>query len=130
MGRKAEINELARRERQIMDVILRKGECSVSDVRAELADPPSYSAVRTMIRHLEAKKLLKHREEGRRYLYQPTQSRDSASRSALKRLLDVFFDGSASDAVAAILDVTADDISPADLKRMSDLIRQARSQGK
>ena len=130
MSRKVEPNDLARRERQIMDVIHRLGEASVGEVLAELPDPPSYSAVRTMIRHLEAKRLLRHRQDGKRYVYKATQSREVASRSALRKLLDVFFAGSASDAVAAILDVSGDKLAPADLDRMADLIQQARQEGK
>src|SRR5436190_3182556 len=104
-------NDLARRERQIMNVVHQLGEASVADVHTRLDDPPSYSAVRTMIRHLEAKGLLKHRQDGKRYVYKSTQSRQAASRSALRKLLDVFFAGSASDAVAAILDVSGDKIA-------------------
>lgn len=130
MSRKTEAGDLARRERQIMDVIHRLGEASVGEVLAEIPDPPSYSAVRTMIRHLEAKRLLKHRQDGKRYVYKATQSHDVASRSALRKVLDVFFAGSASDAVAAILDVSGDKLSPEDLKRMADLIQQARAEGK
>jgi predicted transcriptional regulator len=123
-------NDLARRERQIMNVIHQLGEASVSEVRTRLDDPPSYSAVRTMIRHLEAKGLLRHRQEGKRYVYKSTQSRQAASRSALRKLLDVFFAGSASDAVAAILDVSGDKIAPEELARIEALIQQARTEGK
>ncbi len=130
MPGKSEGHDLARRERQIMDAIHRLGEASVGDVLAQLADPPSYSSVRTMIRHLEAKKLLKHRQDGKRYVYKATQSREVASRSALRKVLDVFFAGSASDAVAAILDVSSDKLDPADLERMAKLIQQARREGK
>ncbi|MCY2965245.1 MAG: BlaI/MecI/CopY family transcriptional regulator [Planctomycetota bacterium] len=89
MVRRQPVPDLARRERQIMDVFHQMGEASVADVLERLKDPPSYSAVRTMIRHLETKGLLRHRQEGKRYLYQATQSRESASRSALRKLLDV-----------------------------------------
>lgn len=123
-------NDLARRERQIMDAIHRLGEASVGEVRAAIPDPPSYSAVRTMIRLLEAKKLLKHRQDGKRYVYKAIQSREAASRSALRKVLDVFFAGSASDAVAAILDVSGDKLGPDDLNRMAKLIQQARNEGK
>lgn len=130
MPGKSEGRELARRERQIMDAIHRLGEASVGEVRAAISDPPSYSAVRTMIRLLEAKKLLKHRQDGKRYVYKATQSREDASRSALRKVLDVFFAGSASDAVAAILDVSGDKLGPDDLNRMAKLIQQARHEGK
>ena len=123
-------NDLARRERQIMNVVHQLGEASVADVHTRLDDPPSYSAVRTMIRHLEAKGLLKHRQDGKRYVYKSTQSRQAASRSALRKLLDVFFAGSASDAVAAILDVSGDKIAPEELARIEAVIQQARTEGK
>ncbi|MBS0265004.1 MAG: BlaI/MecI/CopY family transcriptional regulator [Planctomycetes bacterium] len=121
---------LARREQQIMNVLHQLGEASVADVLARLDDPPSYSAVRTMIRHLEAKGLLRHRQEGKRYLYRATQSRESASRSALRKLLDVFFAGSASDAVATILDIQGQKLSSEELARIETLVRKARAEGK
>jgi BlaI family penicillinase repressor len=130
MSRKVEQDDLARRERQIMDLIHQLGEASVGEVLAQLPDPPSYSAVRTMIRHLESKRLLKHRQDGKRYVYKATQSHEVASRSALRKLLDVFFKDSASDAVAAILDISADKLSPEELCRMEALIQQARAEGK
>ncbi len=90
--------ELGARERQIMDVLFAMGEASVGEVRDRLADPPSYSAVRTMIRLLESKGLLKHRQEGTKYIYRPTQSKASASKSALNHLVATFFGGSTGDA--------------------------------
>ena len=130
MAHKLPLPHLARRERQIMNVVHQLGEVSVADVLERLDDPPSYSAVRTMIRHLEAKRLLRHRQEGKRYLYKATQSRESASRSALRKLLDVFFAGSASDAVAAILDVQGEQLSSEELARIESLVQQARAEGK
>ena len=130
MAHRLPLLDLARRERQIMDVVHQLGEVSVADVLERLDDPPSYSAVRTMIRHLEAKRLLRHRQEGKRYLYKATQSRESASRSALRKLLDVFFAGSASDAVAAILDVQGEQLSSEELARIESLVQQARAEGK
>ncbi|MBL8850720.1 MAG: BlaI/MecI/CopY family transcriptional regulator [Planctomycetaceae bacterium] len=129
MGKRKSARDLGRRERQIMDVIFQLGEASVSDVLDKLPDPPSYSAVRTMIRLLEAKGFLRHRQEGNRYLYRPTQSHGTASRSALQHLLATFFGGSATDAVAAILDISADEMTTDDLKRMEMLIEQARQDG-
>lgn len=130
MAKRQPMNDLARRERQIMDVVHQQGEATVGEVLAQIADPPSYSAVRTMIRHLEAKGLLKHRQDGKRYVYRATQSREAASRSALRKLMDVFFAGSASDAMAAILDVSGEKLEQADLDRMAALIQQARAEGK
>lgn len=123
-------NDLARRERQIMNVIHQLGEATVADVQTRIDDPPSYSAVRTMIRHLESKGLLRHRQDGKRYVYKATQSRQSASRSALRKLLDVFFAGSASDAVAAILDVSREKLPQDELARIEAIVKQARKEGK
>lgn len=117
---------LARREQQIMDVIHLLGEASVGEVHERLSDPPSYSAVRTMIRHLESKGLLKHRQDGKRYVYRPTQSRTTAGKSALRKLLNVFFSGSPSEAVAAILDVQGRQIDQQELDRIEALIQEAR----
>jgi predicted transcriptional regulator len=130
MPAKPEPPELTRRERQIMDVIHQLGEATVGDVLEQLSDPPSYSSVRTIIRLLEAKRLLKHWQDGKRYVYQATQSREVASKSALRKLMNVFFAGSATDAVAAILDESAGELEPADLDRMANLIRKAKAEGK
>ena len=113
-----------------MDVIYQLGEASVADVLASLADPPSYSAVRTMIRVLEKKGLLRHRQVGTKYVYRPRTSRESASRSALRHVMQTFFGGSATDAVAAILDDSASRLTPNDLERLEQLIEQARKEGK
>jgi len=96
--------KLTRREREIMDAIFAFGDnASVEDVRARLSDPPSYSAVRAMLVKLEAKGFVRHREEGLRYVYSPTKSRVAAQRSALHKLVRVFFGGSLSRAAAAML---------------------------
>jgi predicted transcriptional regulator len=120
---------LGRRERQILDVIYRLGEASVGDVLGELPDPPSYSAVRTMIRLLEGKRFLRHRREGTKYVYRPTESRESASRSALQHLLKTFFSGSATDAVAAILDDSVEKLTDQDFQRLRKIIDGARKEG-
>jgi predicted transcriptional regulator len=121
---------LGARERQIMDAVYRLGEASVADVRAELADPPTYSSVRTMIRSLEAKGLLQHRQEGIKYVYRPAHSREAAKTSALRNLMRTFFAGSAAAAVEAILDPSVTKLSDEDLDRLEKLIRQARDQEK
>ncbi len=120
--------ELGARERQIMDVIFALGEASVGEVLEKLADPPSYSAVRTMIRLLESKGLLKHRQEGTKYIYRPTQSKASASKSALSHLVATFFGGSTSDTVAALFE--SEKISKEDLNHIEALIEQARKEGR
>ncbi len=130
MGKKKSPDPLGRRERQIMDVIFQMGEGSVSDVLANLADPPSYSSVRTMLRHLESKGYLRHRAEGNKYIYKPTQRRETASRSALQHLMKTFFGGSATETVAAILGDNTDDLSEEDLERLEAIIDQAKKEGK
>jgi predicted transcriptional regulator len=130
MPRKHQASGLGARERQILDAIYQLGEPSVAEVLASLADPPSYSAVRTMIRMLEKKGLLRHRQIGTKYVYRPTRSRAAASRSALAHVVQTFFGGSATDAVAAILDVSASGLTDNDLQRLEQLIDQARREGK
>jgi predicted transcriptional regulator len=96
--------KLPRREREILDVLFQIGaEASAEEIRERLSDPPSYSAVRAMLAKLEAKGVVKHREKGLRYVYLPTIARAAARRSALKRMVDVFFDGSAGQAMTALL---------------------------
>ncbi len=121
---------LGHRERQIMDVIYRCGEASVGDVLNGIDNPPSYSAIRKMLGVLEQKGFLGHRREGTKYIYKPTQSRQSAGRRAAKHLLSTFFAGSTTAAVNTILDVSADNLTDADIKRLRDLIENARQQEK
>ncbi len=130
MPRKHHAGGLGARERQILDAIYRHGEASVAEVLGDLPDPPSYSAVRTMIRVLERKGLLRHRQVGTRYVYRPCQSRDAAARSALAHVLETFFGGSATDAVAAILDASSAKLTDDDLGRLGRIIDRARREGK
>jgi BlaI family transcriptional regulator, penicillinase repressor len=122
--------DLSRRERQIMDVVYRRGQVTVAEVRADLPDPPSYSAVRAMLRRLEDKGHLEHSEEGARYVYQATVPLDSASGSALERVLRTFFDDSASKTVAALLDLRGEDLSDRELDELAELIDRARGRGR
>ena len=122
--------QLSRRERQIMDILYARGEASAADVHADLPDPPSRTAVRTLLRILEEKGHLRHRQQGLKYVYQPSRPRGHAGRSALRRVLHTFFDGSLEKAVAAHLSDAAADFSPDDLARLVDLIKQARSKGR
>lgn len=121
---------LSRRERQIMDIVYARGEASAADVLAALADPPSYTAVRTFLRILEDKGHLKHRQEAAKYIYRPSRPRGDAGRSALERVLRTFFDGSLAKAVAARLGDPAADLSPEELARLANLVNQARKKGK
>ncbi|MEW4569089.1 BlaI/MecI/CopY family transcriptional regulator [Tautonia sp. JC769] len=130
MPRKPRPDALGARERQIMDAVYKLGEASVAQVLADLPDPPSYSAVRTMIRALEAKGLLQHRRDGTKYVYRARRSRESAARSAITHLMQTFFGGSAAGAVAAILDVSATRLTDEDLGRIEGIIDRARREGK
>jgi predicted transcriptional regulator len=121
---------LSRRERQIMDVIYTCGSASVQDVVDQLPDPPSYSAVRAMLRLLEEKGHVKHSQEGPRYVYQPVVPRERARESAMKQMLRTFFDGSAEEAVATLLDVSGSKISREELDRLAELIDQTRKEGR
>ena len=121
---------LSRRERQIMDVIYREGQATATEVLAAMPDPPSYSAVRAMLRVLENKGHLRHVPDGTRYVYRPTLARDRAGKPALENVLQTFFDGSTEKAVAALLDLSRSELSAEELDRLSDLIEQARTEGR
>ena len=108
-----------------MDIIYTRGEATAAEVNAGLPQPPSYSSVRTLLRILEEKGHLKHREEGPRYVYLPTQARAKASRSALRRVIDTFFEGSMANAVAALVD-EGTTLSADELKRIETVIKKAR----
>ena len=124
------LTNLSRRERQIMDVIYRAGEATATEVLAGLPDPPSYSAVRAMLRILENKGHLRHVSDGTHYVYRPTLPRDRAGKPALENVIETFFDGSAEKAVAALLDLSRPELSRSDLDRLSELIDQARREGR
>lgn len=113
-----------------MDFLFQVGSASVSEVRAHIPDPPSYSAVRAMLRTLEEKGHVTHREEGRAYVYAPTVRRDAARRSALTHLLKTFFDDSTESAVAALLDLKAPKMDSAELARLEQLVRRAKREGR
>lgn len=121
---------LSRRERQIMDVVYRLGEVSVAEVRAEMPDAPSYSTVRALMRVLTDKGELTHSSDGPRYVYRPTTSRAEARNSALERVLSTFFDDSPTQAMAALMDLSAADLSDEELDQLEDLIREARREGR
>ena len=121
---------LTKRERQIMDVLYRVGRATAGEIRAGLPGTPSDSTVRTQLRVLEAKGHVRHDEEGLRYVYAPTVPRGAARKSALKHLMDTFFDGSSASVVAALLGGDAARISDAELERIADLVRAARKDAK
>ena len=122
--------QLGRRERQIMEVVYRLGRATVADVRGQLEDPPSYSAVRTMLRILEEKGHLRHLQEGPRYVYLPVVSGERARRSILKDVVKRLFDNSTERAVAALLESSSERMSDAELQRLERLIASARRQGR
>lgn len=121
---------LSRRERQIMDILYRLGSATAAEVQEHLPEAPSYSAVRALLRILEDKGHLKHEYDGPRYVYAPIVSRPVAQKSALKQMLKTFFDGSASQAVAALLDMSAKDLSDSELERLARMVEQAKREGK
>lgn len=122
--------QLSRRERQIMDAIYRLGRATAQEVQDNIPDPPSYSAVRALLRVLEEKGHVRHRQDGPRYVYLPTVPREKARGSALQQVVRTFFDGSAEDAMAALLDLSTDELSDAELDRLQELIDRARKEGR
>jgi predicted transcriptional regulator len=128
--RKHDPDPLSRRERQIMDIVHRRGTATIRDVLADLPDPPSYSAVRALVRILEDKGHLQHSEDGPTYVYAPTQRPDRARASALAHVVHTFFGGSATDTVAALLDLEGRELSRDELDELGALIEQARKEGR
>ena len=124
-----EPSELSRRERQIMDAVFALGEATVNQVALTIPSPPTAMAVRRMMHILEEKGHLKHRQEGARYVYLATQSREKASRSALKRVISTFFDGSVEQAVSALLESSDAKLSGAELDKIQNIIDQAKKEG-
>lgn len=123
-------HHLSRRERQILDIVYARGEATAVQVVADMADPPSRTAVRTLLKILEEKGHLKHRQDGKTYVYQPRRARQQAGQSALRRVLQTFFGGSLEQAVAAHLADEEASLSEDELRRMLSLIRQARKEGR
>jgi predicted transcriptional regulator len=122
--------QMSRREREIMDVIYRAGRATAADVLEQLADPPSYSAVRALLRVLEEKGHIRHEEDGPRYVFLPRVPRERARQSALRQILNTFFDGSTEQAVAALLDMSSTRLSDEDFDRLTTLIEDARKEGR
>lgn len=129
MAKRVHLN-LSRRERQIMDVIFQRGRATAAEVMGDLPDPPSYSAVRATLRILEKKGHVQHEQNGLRYVFVPTLARETAKRSALEHLLQTFFNGSAEQAVATLLDESASRLSEEELDRLAQLIEKARKNGR
>jgi predicted transcriptional regulator len=129
MAKKLALPELSRRERQILDVLYQAGRATAAEVQQAMPAPPSYSAVRTLLRILEDKGHIRHEQEGTRYVYLPTVNRERAKRSALRHLLNTFFEGSTTQAIAALLDEDAKKLSPDDWQRLEAAIERARKEG-
>ncbi len=121
---------LSRREREMMDIIYEAGRATAAEVRDAMASPPSYSAVRATLRVLEEKGHLRHRQDGPRYVFSPTVPRDKARQSALKHVIQTFFDGSTHGAVAALLDMHSSKLSKEELERLSAMIEEAKREGR
>jgi predicted transcriptional regulator len=121
---------LSRRERQIMDIIYELEEATAARVLERLPNPPSYSAVRALLRVLEEKGHLSHKQDGPRYVFLPTLPREEARENALKHVLDTFFDGSAEKVVAALLNMSEEELSEDDYRRISQIIDNARKEGR
>jgi BlaI family penicillinase repressor len=126
MARRTQSAHLSRRERQIMDILYRAGRATAAEVRAGLHEAPSDSAVRTLLRILEEKGHVRHELEGLRFVYLPTVARDKAKRSALKHVIDTFFDGSASQVVAALVDLAPGDLDKEEMARLQKVVDRAK----
>lgn len=124
------LRSLSRREREMMDIVYRTGRATAAEVLDQMGDPPSYSAVRATLRILETKGLLKHEDDGKRYVYVPRVARDKAQQGALEHVVSTFFAGSAMSAVMTLLEQPGVKLSDDDLDRMSALIERARKEGR
>jgi predicted transcriptional regulator len=124
------LHDVSRRERQILDVLYRVGRATAAEIQEAIPDPPGYSAVRTFLRILERKGHVRHEQDGARYVYLPRVERDRAKRSALRHLLHTFFEGSATDTIAALIDEDSDALSADDWQRLADMIERARKTGR
>jgi predicted transcriptional regulator len=120
----------SRREKEMMDIVYRLGKGTAAEVREQMAAPPSYSSVRSTLSGLERKGHLRHQFDGNRYIYRPTVRREKARLSALEHLLSTFFDGSAAEVVAALIEAKRSDLSAEELEELSQLIEQTRKEGR
>jgi len=121
---------LSRRERQIMDFLYQRRTATVAEVQMGIPDPPGYSSARALLRILERKGHVRHRADGARYIYEPIQPRAAARRSALRHLVQTFFDGSETEAAAALLSLSSKGIDPEEAERLGKLIEQAKREGR
>jgi BlaI family transcriptional regulator, penicillinase repressor len=129
MAKKLASADLSRRERQVLDVLYQAGRATCAEVQRVMPDPPSYSAVRTFLRILEEKKIVRHEQDGARYIYIPVVEKERARRSALRHMLNTFFGGSVTQAISALLDEDSKHLSEEDWQRLSLMIEEARKEG-
>jgi BlaI family penicillinase repressor len=123
-------DSLSRRERQVMNILFRRGEATVTEVMTDLPDPPTYSAVRSILRILAEKKLITHKEDGPRYVYLPAVNADRAADEALNQVVRTFFDGSADAAVTALLRMSDAKLDEREIGALRDSILKARGSGR
>ena len=123
----SKLRKLSRRERQIMEIIYAKGEATASEVIEAMPDAPSNSALRTLLRILEEKGVLKHREEGPRFVFQPVECHEKASRSALRQVVQTFFEGSLANAVAAFVDPKEPRLTEEEMAKIESIIQEAKA---
>lgn len=123
-------NNLSRRERQIMDIVYRRGQATAAEVMQRLPDPPSYSAVRALLRVLEDKGHLRHRQNGARYVFYPTRPRKKAARGALRHVIETFYDGSTEKVIAALLDMSGAHLSQEQLDELARAVERVREEGR
>jgi predicted transcriptional regulator len=126
----ADARDLSRRERQIMDVIWESGRATAQEIRDRIPEPPSYSAVRALLRILENKGHVRHHQDGPRYVYEATIPRTRARRRALEHLVRTFFDGSTAGAVAALLDLKSSELTDEEFERLARIVDEAREDGR
>jgi predicted transcriptional regulator len=130
MSKQTTAGELTRRERQVMNILHRRGASTVSEIMEELPDPPTYSAVRSILRILGEKAMVTYREDGPRYVYLPAESTEATQETALAHLVETYFAGSTEQAVTALLRLSDADIDEAEIARLRDKIRRARAGGR
>ena len=126
MTKRPATEDLSRRERQVMEILHHRGESTVSEIMAALPDPPTYSAVRSILRILGEKKLIAHREDGPRYVYFPAKPTEKAREDMLAHVVDTYFAGSTEQAVTALLRLSDTDLSEAEIERLRNTIRRTR----
>lgn len=126
MAKRPPTEDLSRRERQVMEILHRRGESTVAEIMQAMADPPTYSAVRSVLRILGDKELVGHREDGPRYVYFPARPTNKAREDALAHVVRTYFAGSPEEAVTALLRLSDADIDDSEISRLRDRIRRAR----